>query len=234
MKIKLLIIFLFLNTLLCCGCEINNLNKSTPTKLTISDINQLIGVTYDDVEKIYGSPEKSTYYIRLKDLSNINRDYISLRTFNYHCIIKAYYNINNRDSYIILWYKNNKVIKSSFDESDVINKDYFSFDISSMDIKMDYNKNASCLNKNLTVDKFKNYVGSNIKELNNKYNLICPKIAVNLLNKDKILYFYDFKDENDNTDKTNSLFIITSNNIVVKTTIIDSNKVCETILTYSN
>ena len=61
MKKKFIIAFLLFNSLLSCSCEMNNLNNTNnPTKLTASDIKQLVGVTYDDVEKIYGSPEKST------------------------------------------------------------------------------------------------------------------------------------------------------------------------------
>ena len=115
MKKKFIITFLLFNILLCFGCEMNNLNNSkNQTKLTTSDIKQLVGVTYGDVEKIYGSPEKSTYYLNRKDLSFVHHNHISLRDFNHYAIIKAYYDIDKDDSYVILWYKDNKVIKSSF------------------------------------------------------------------------------------------------------------------------
>lgn len=227
MKIKFMIMLLLFNIFLYCGCEMNNLNNTKkPTTLTISDIKQLVGVTYGDVEKIYGSPEKSTYYIKLNDLSNINKNYISLRDFNHNSIIEAYYSISDEDTYIILWYKNNKVVKSSFNESDIINNSYIHTNNNHFDIKINYYKNASHF-KNVNLNKFKNYIGSNIKILNNKYNLICPKISANLLNKNEVLYFYDIKDDNNN-----SLFIASNNNIISKISIIKSSKACETIIYY--
>lgn len=233
MKRKLIIAFLLFNTLLCCGCEMNDLNNTkNSTKLTTSDIKQLIGITYDDVEKIYGSPENSIYYIKVNDLSLINKNYISLRDFNYNSIIKAYYNINNNDSYIVLWYKYNKVINSSFNERDIINEDYFDPDINNMDIKICYNKNASHLNKNLFTDKYRDYIGNNINEFNNQYNLICPKIVVNFLNNNKILYFYNIKNKDGEYLNNNSLFVICDNDIISEINIIKSSKICETIVDY--
>jgi len=231
MKKKFIISFLLFNILLCFGCEMNNLNDSKiQTKLTTSDIKQLVGVTYGDVEKIYGSPEKSTYYLNIKDLSSVHHNYISLRDFNHYAIIKAYYDINNDDSYVILWYKDNKVVKSSFNETDIINEDYFETSINSMDIKIDYNKNFSTLNENFITERYRNYIGNNIKEFNTTYNLICPKIAVNLLNKNKVLYFYDIKSQ-EHLNK-HSLFIICNNNIITEISIINSSKICETIIDY--
>lgn len=232
MKKKFIIAFLLFNSLLSCSCEINNLNNTNnPAKLTTSDIKQLVGVTYDDVEKIYGSPEKSTYYINLNDLSRINKNYVSLRDFNHHSIIKTYYNRNNDDSHIILWYKNNIVIKASFNESDLISEDYFDMDTNNIDIRLDYNKNDSHLNKNFAVDKYRNFIGCNIKQFNNKYDLLCPKITVNLLNKNKILYFYDIKNKDLNS---NTLFLICDNNIITEISIVKSSRICETIINYIN
>ena len=66
---KISIIILLFITILCSGCEMNNLNNNkNTTKLATSDIKQLIGITYNDIEKIYGSPEKSTYYINKNNL----------------------------------------------------------------------------------------------------------------------------------------------------------------------
>lgn len=233
MRRKFIIAFLLFNTLLCCGCEMNDLNNTkNSTKLTASDIKQLIGVTYDDVEKIYGSPENSIYYINTNDLSLINKNYISLRDFNHSSIIKSYYNINNNDSYIVLWYKYNKVISSSFNERDIINEDYFDTDINNMDIKIYYNKNASRLDKNLFTDKYRDYIGNNINEFNSQYNLICPKIVVNFLNNNKVLYFYSIKNENSEYLNNNSLFVICDNDIISEISIIKSSKICETIVDY--
>lgn len=233
MRRKFIIAFLLFNTLLCCSCEMNDLNNTkSSTKLTASDIKQLIGVTYDDVEKIYGSPENSIYYINANDLSLINKNYISLRDFNHSSIIKAYYNINNNDSYIVLWYKYNKVISSSFNERDIINEDYFDTDINNMDIKIYYNKNASRLDKNLFTDKYRDYIGNNINEFNRQYNLICPKIVVNFSNNNKVLYFYSIKNENNEYLNNNSLFVICDNDIISEISIIKSSKICETIVDY--
>ncbi|MPM29958.1 hypothetical protein SDC9_76500 [bioreactor metagenome] len=99
-----------------------------------------------------------------------------------------------------------------------------------MDIKIDHNKNFSLLNKNFITDNYRNYIGNNIKEFNTKYNLICPKIAVNLLNKNKALYFYDIK-SNGHLNKY-SLLIICDNNIIDEISIIDSSNLCETIIDY--
>ena len=231
MKKKFIIVFLLFIVLLCFGCEMNNLNNSkNQTKLTTSDIKQLVGVTYDDVEKIYGSPEKSTYYLNIKDLSFLHHNYISLRDFNHYAIIKAYYDINNDDSYVILWYKDNKVIKSSFNDTNTVNEDYFEANINNMDLKIDYNKNYSTLNENFITKKYRNYIGNNIKEFNTTYNLTCPQIAVNLLNENKILYFYNIK-SNGNFNK-HSLFIISHNNVIDEISIIHSSKICETIIDY--
>lgn len=231
MKIKLIIILLLFSSLLLLGCEISNLNNTkTPVKLTISDIKQLIGVTYDDVEKIYGSPEKSTYYINISNLSSMDKKHISLRDFNYHSIIKAYYDINNNDSYIILWYKDNKVIKSSFYENNVNNEDYFDTKSNNIAVQIDYNKYDSTLNENLIKENYRSYIDKNLKEFNNKYNLSCPKIAVNLLNKNNILYFYNFKSPSNKIN--NSLFIICHNNIIKDISIIKSSHICEAIMDY--
>ena len=83
-----LLCFMFLFS----GCEVKNLNtKINSSQMTTSYIKQLIGVNYDDIEKIYGSPERSTYYINKSDLANINKNYINLRNLNYYSIIKSYY-----------------------------------------------------------------------------------------------------------------------------------------------
>lgn len=229
MSKKFILIFLLLNISLILGCDMNNLNnRKNEIKLTASDINQLIGVTYGDVEKIYGSPEKSTYYINTKDLSSIKNNYISLRNFNHYAIIKAYYDINNDDSYVILWYKNNKVIKSSFDETDIIKKDYVETSINNIDVKIDYNKSFSSIDKNFIVEKYRDYMGNNIKEFNTTHNLNLPKIAVDVSNKNKVLYFYGIKSK-EHLNK-HFLFIICDNNIITEISIIDSSKICETII----
>ena len=112
MYIKI-IISLLISIFIFSGCEISNLNnKINSPQMTTSDIKQLVGVSYDDIEKIYGSPEQAAYYINKNDLKNMKSNYISLRNFNYYSIIKSYYSIN--DNYLILWYKNNKVINAFF------------------------------------------------------------------------------------------------------------------------
>ena len=143
MYIKI-IIYLLISIFIFSGCEISNLNnKINSPQMTTSDIKQLVGVSYDDIEKIYGSPEQSTYYINKNDLKNMKSNYISLRNFNYYSIIKSYYSIN--DDYLILWYKNNKVINAFFNEKDMINKNDISMEISNKDIKLNYFKNSSSL-----------------------------------------------------------------------------------------
>ena len=233
MKRKLIILIILFQILLLCGCQINELNNTkTPSKLTVSDIKQLIGVTYSDIEKIYGSPKKSTYYINSNDLYSINNNHVSLRNFNYYSIIKAYYDINNDDSYIILWYKNNKVIESYFYENNIMDKDYFNVSDNDINIQIDYNKYPSKLNNVLNKKIYINYIGSNIKEFNNKYNLICPQIVVNLLNKNNTLYFYNIKNTDINHVSNNYLFITCDNDIIIDINIIDQSSVCESIIEY--
>ena len=95
MYIKI-IISLLISIFIFSGCEISNLNnKINSPQMTTSDIKQLVGVSYDDIEKIYGSPEQATYYINKNNLKNMKSNYISLRNFNYYSIIKSYYSIND-------------------------------------------------------------------------------------------------------------------------------------------
>lgn len=232
MKRKLIILILLFQALLLYGCQMNDLNNTkTPSKLTVSDIKQLIGVNYSDIEKIYGSPKKSTYYINSNDLYFINNNHVSLRNFNYYSIIKAYYDINNDDSYIILWYKNNKVIESHFYENHIIDKDYFDIN-NNIDIQIDYNKYPSKLNNDLSKKTYENYISANIKEFNNKYNLICPQIVVNLLKKNNTLYFYDIKNTDIKNISNNFVFIICDNNIIIDINIIKQSSICESIIEY--
>ena len=98
MYIKI-IISLLISIFIFSGCEISNLNnKINSPQMTTSDIKQLVGVSYDDIEKIYGSPEQAAYYINKNDLKNMKSNYISLRNFNY------YYIINKLDTYQYLTY----------------------------------------------------------------------------------------------------------------------------------
>ena len=213
---KISIIILLFFTLLCSGCEMNNLNNNkNTTKLATSDIKQLIGITYNDIEKIYGSPEKSTYYINKNNLSKIQKNYISLRSFNYHSIIKAYYKTTVEDKYIILWYKNNKVIKACFDEDDIISKDSFS----------------SSLNNKYNLEEYKTSIKDSIFSFNKKHNLSCPKIAVNFSSSNKVLYFYHINKSKNEYDN-DCLFIISNNNKITYINTINSSKICETILEY--
>ena len=216
--------------LLCCGCEMSNLNNNTPTKLLSCDVKQLIGVTFDDIEKIYGDADKSTYYINSKDLSKINRDYTSLRDFRYHSIIRSYYNINKNEDYIILWYKNNKVIDAFFNEKDIINTYNIDNELKNIDIKIDYFKYSSYIKSKSTLDKYKVFIGNDIKNFNKNYNLNCPYIVVNLLKNNKTFYFYNLKE--DNVNKKNCLFVSTEVGKITHINIINSSKICETIMNY--
>ena len=209
---KISIIILLFFTVLCSGCEMNNLNNNkNTTKLATSDIKQLIGITYNDIEKIYGSPEKSTYYINKNNLSKIQKNYISLRSFNYHSIIKAYYKTTVEDKYIILWYKNNKVIKACFDEDDIISKDSFYSEVNNTDFKIDYFSSSSSLKNKYSLEEYKTYIGDKIPNIYRKYQAI---------NKSKNEY------DND------CLFIISNNNKITYINTINSSKICETILEY--
>lgn len=222
MYIKI-IISLLISIFIFSGCEISNLNnKINSPQMTTSDIKQLVGVSYDDIEKIYGSPEQATYYINKNNLKNMKSNYISLRNFNYYSIIKSYYSIN--DDYLILWYKNNKVINAFFNEKDMINKNDISMEISNKDIKLNYFKNSSSLKNKID---FKNHIGNNINYFKINYNLSCPKISVDILNKNKKLYFYNFSNNN-NT----SLFIIVNSQSITFIDIIKTSQICETILEY--
>ena len=206
MYIKI-IISLLISIFIFSGCEISNLNnKINSPQMTTSDIKQLVGVSYDDIEKIYGSPEQATYYINKNNLK----------------IIKSYYSIN--DDYLILWYKNNKVINAFFNEKDMINKNDISMEISNKDIKLNYFKNSSSLKNKID---FKNHIGNNINYFKINYNLSCPKISVDILNKNKKLYFYNFSN-NSNT----SLFIIVNSQSITFFDIIKTSQICETILEY--
>ena len=229
---KISIIILLFFTLLCSGCEMNNLNNNkNTTKLATSDIKQLIGITYNDIEKIYGSPEKSTYYINKNNLSKIQKNYISLRSFNYHSIIKAYYKTAVEDKYIILWYKNNKVIKACFDEDDIISKDSFYSEVNNTDFKIDYFSSSSSLNNKYNLEEYKTSINDSIFSFNKKHNLSCPKIAVNFSSSNKILYFYHIRKSKNEYDN-DCLFIISNNNKITYINTINSSKICETILEY--
>ena len=229
---KLIITTLIFFTLLYCGCEISNLNNYKNTvKLATSDIKQLIGVTYDDIDKIYGAPEKSTYYVNKSDLSSLQGNYITLRDFNHHFIIKAYYNTGDKDAYIVLWYKNNKVIEALFNETDIISKDSFCSEVNNTDFKIDYFSSSSHLRNKYNLEEYKTYIGDNIYSFNKKYNLSCPKIAVNFLNSNKILYFY-YIDKSKNEYEDDYLFIVSNNNKITYINTVNSSKICETILEY--
>ena len=229
---KISIIILLFFTLLCSGCEMNNLNNNkNTTKLATSDIKQLIGITYNDIEKIYGSPEKSTYYINKNNLSKIQKNYISFRSFNYHSIIKAYYKTTVEDKYIILWYKNNKVIKACFDEDDIISKDSFYSEVNNTDFKIDYFSSSSSLNNKYNLEEYKTSINDSIFSFNKKHNLSCPKIAVNFSSSNKVLYFYHINKSKNEYDN-DCLFIISNNNKITYINTINSSKICETILEY--
>lgn len=233
MKRKLVILIVLSQILLLCACQMNELNNTkAPSKLTVSDVKQLIGVTYSDIEKIYGSPKKCTYYINSNDLYSINNKHVSLRNFNYHSIIKAYYDINSDDSYIILWYKNNKVVESYFYENDVIDSDYFNISNNNIDIQISYNKSSSKLNSDSNKIIYKNYIGTNIKDFYNKYDLIFPQITVNLLDKNNTLYFYNIKNTNINNISDDYLFVTCDNDIIIDINIIKQSSVCESIIEY--
>ncbi len=214
-----LLCFMFLFS----GCEVKNLNtKINSSQMTTSYIKQLIGVNYDDIEKIYGSPERSTYYINKSDLANINKNYINLRNLNYYSIIKSYYRIDN-DNYMVLYYKNNKVINAFFDDSDIINKNDFFMDIENCDITLNYFKNSSSLNDKFINKNFKNNIHNNFENFRKTYNLSFPQIYINISNKN--LYFYNI----DNKNKDLSLFIITKSNKITFIDIIKTSQIWETV-----
>ena len=54
--------------------------------------------------------------------------------------------------------------------------------------KLNYFKNSSSLKNKID---FKNHIGNNINYFKINYNLSCPKISVDILNKNKKLYFYN-------------------------------------------
>ena len=227
---KFILLIILFQILLFCGCEINNLNNTKkPSKLTVSDIKQLIGISYDDIEKIYGPPEKSTYYLNTNILSSISNNHLTLRDFNHNSIIEAYYNIGNNDSYIMLWYKNNKVIESYFYENYINDKNYFDINSNNINLKIGYNKCSSVLGTDFDKNIYKNYIYTNIKNFNNKYSLNSPLITVNLLDKNTVLYFYNI--ENITND---SLFIVCNNNIIADIKIIKHSSICESIIEYIN
>lgn len=239
MLINKLLISIFIISSLLIGCDMSHLNNKHDNlnKSISSDINQLIGITYKDIEKIYGIPEKSIYYINKDDINIKSISHITTRDFYDKSFMKASYNTSYEfNSYINISYKNGKVTNATYDNIDVINynKSTEENELIKSDFKIESFRDSDFiyLNKfNLDIDE-NSFKGKNINNFNKKFSISCPNMIATDTKNNKILYFYQIKisDTSSSSNNENVVLIYTSNNIIKKIQVIKKKFICELIL----
>lgn len=232
------IVFIILLFIFLVGCEMEELNNKSENTLEFTniDINQLIGVNYKDVEKMYGYPYKAIFYINKDDFSMKSINNITIRDFYHNSIVEASYkNSSDFNSYINLSYEHGKVIDATYDNMDVINytKILEEDELIDCDYKIELFKNFDSIpyNKfNLTTCQ-NNLKGKYINDFNKEYNIEYPNYVANDTITNKKLYFYPLT-KNGSQDHINMALVYTINNKIKNIEIIDKKITCELIIKY--
>ena len=233
--ISIIIVPLFL-----IGCDMRHLNNKYEdiNKPINYDINQLIGITYKDVEKIYGTPEKSIYYINKDDINIKNINNITTRDFYNKSFMEASYNTSYEfNSYINVSYKNGKVTNATYDNIDVINynKCIEEDRLIKSDFKIEIFRDSDFISLNRSdLDMYQNtFIGKNINAFNKNSSVSCSNIIATDNKNNKILYFYPIRMSNIPTSSNNDeniMLVYTINDVIKNIEIIKKKFICELII----
>lgn len=208
MKKPILLAFIFIS-LLAVGCSMNNKNPNSDKLIeqTSKNMDKLMNSRFKDVEKSFGTPYSSVYYIdtedfKEKDIQNITMDDIRDSV----SILSTYKNNNKSDEYIHVYYEDGIVrdaISGKYDlnKSPKFNKE----DFKDATYKVEFFKGKGLICRNdfsLSYAK-QSLIGKQISDFNNTYYVKSANFIGSTINgKDKI-YFYPLVPHNVYPSKEN-------------------------------
>ena len=196
---KLTLLAFTLISILSVGCsmsnkqsETNNTNKAI--EQTSNDMDKLIDSKFKDIEKSFGTPYSSTFYINTEDLKGKNIENLTMDDLRDSVtILSTYKNNKKSDDYVHVYYENG-VVKDSVTggynlrTSEKFNKDKFK----NTEYKVEFYKGKGVICKtDFVLDYAKeNLIGKTIKDFENSYYVKSANFIASTTNSTDKLYFY--------------------------------------------
>ncbi|MGL4913927.1 MAG: hypothetical protein ACRC3Y_16010 [Romboutsia sp.] len=195
MKKPILFAFMFIS-LLAVGCSMNNKtpNSNKVIEQTSTNMDKLMNAKFKDVEKSFGTPYSSVYYINTKDFKGKDLQSITMDDIrNNVSILSTYKNNNKSDEYIHVYYKDGVVEealagKYDLNKSSKFNKE----DFSNAKYKVEFFKGKGVICQNdfsLSYAK-QSLIGKQISEFNNAYYVNSANFIGSTINGIDKVYFY--------------------------------------------
>lgn len=196
MKKNLIILLVFVS-LLATACSMNTKNTKANEYIHKASVNteKMMNAAFRDVEKSFGMPHSSVYYINTDNLKGKDFNTITMEDIRNSVNVQSAYEVDkNKDSYLHVYYENGKVKNALTGNYDMYNSEEFTKNVatSNADYKIEFfqNKGLIC-EKDFTIENSKkDFVGANIANFNKAYEVNSANFVASSVNNNDKLYFY--------------------------------------------
>ncbi|MCR8745020.1 hypothetical protein [Romboutsia lituseburensis] len=198
MKKSILLAFTLIS-ILSVGCSMNNKQSETNTadksiEQPSNNMDKLINSKFKDVEKSFGSPYSSTFYINTEDLKGKNIESLTMDDLRDSVtILSTYKNNKKSDDYIHVYYENGVVKDALTGEYNLKNSEKFNKDkFNNAEYKVDFYKGKGIIcETDFSLNYAKdNLIGKTIKDFENAYYVKSANFIASTTNGTDKLYFY--------------------------------------------
>ena len=195
MKKPILFAFMFIS-LLSVGCSMNNKtpNSDKVIEQTSNNIDKLMNARFKDVEKSFGTPYSSVYYIDTKDLKGKDIQNITINDIRDNIsILSTYKNNEKSDEYIHVYYENGVVKEALTGKYDLNKSSKFNKkNLNNTEYKVEFfkGKGIICQNDFSLSYVQRNLIGKQINDFNNAYYAKSANFIGSTVNGTDKVYFY--------------------------------------------
>lgn len=196
MKKNLLLLLAFV-ALFATACSMNVNNPKANTYIRQASVNteKLKNASFRDVEKAFGTPYSSVYYINTQNLKGNNLSTLTKEDLQNNVTIQSTYEVDkNKDSYLHVYYENGKVKDVVSGNYNLYNSERFIKNnaVTNSNYKIEFYKNKGMIcERDFTIEYAKkDYIGTNIAEFNKSYQVNSANFVASSINSTDKLYFY--------------------------------------------
>lgn len=197
MKKFILFTFIFVSVL-ASGCSMNTKNNTTNSDKVIQqssmNTDKLMNTGFKEVEKSFGTPYSSVYYIDTNKLSGKDMNTLAMEDLRDSVtILSSYKNKEKNDEYIHVYYENGKAKDALSGAYNLSTSDRFtSKDLSKADYKVEFfnGKGLICSDDFKLEYVKKDFVNKKISDFNNAYDLKSANFIASTMTSNDKIYFY--------------------------------------------
>lgn len=207
MKKNLLLLLVFV-ALFATACSMNVSNPKSSTYIQKASVNtdKLMNAGFMDVEKAFGVPHSSVYYINTENLKGKDMNTLTMDDLRNSVTIESAYEVDkNKDSYLHVYYENGKVNEIVTGNYNLFNSERFNKNeaVASSNYKIEFYKNqgAICENDFTIENARKDFIGANIADFNKSYLVNSANFVASKVNGTEKLYFYPLVPHDIHPDK---------------------------------